>query len=250
MQIPKVKSLAKALEILECFSVEKPELGITQLSEMLGLYKSNVHNIISTFEQYGYIEQNPATMKYRLGFKILELAHILNADLGMHKIITPVINELAREVDEVVYFAIPQNGQVLYLDGGYPASFFAVRSMMGEKAEMYCTAIGKAILAFLPDKDKTDAIEKQSFSQHTDKTIASKEELLLELNRIQLRGYSIDNMEHEYGIRCVAVPVFNLREQLMGAISISAPSPRITQDLLEEYAEKLHHYAKKITLLL
>jgi len=246
----KVKSLKKALDILGCFSVRTPELGISEISDQLGLYKSNVHNIISTFEQLGYIEKNPMNGKYRLGMKILELAYIINSNLGLHKVILPPMSELSAEVNEVVYFAVPKDSYILYLEGVYPANSYSARSMVGETAEMYCTSLGKAILAFLPPDQAIRAIHEQSMRRHTENTIVDRSVLLEELELIRKRGYSIDNMEHEFGIRCVGVPVFKRDGTLLGAMSISGPSPRIDDGKIELYAEKLRSYSQKISMRL
>ncbi len=243
----KVKSLRKALSILECFTIKAPEQGITEISEKLGLNKSNVHNIISTFEHCGYVERNPATARYRLGSRILELAYVLNAGLGLQQVVRPFINALAQQVGEVVYFGIPKDGRVLYMDGGYPDNALTVRSMMGEKAEMYCTAIGKAMLAFLPGEEMAPALNRQSMLPFTPATLTSRAALLEDLAACRARGYSVDNMEHEFGIRCVGVPVFNRNGALIGAVSVSGPSPRLEQDKVEAYAGLLKECAQNIS---
>lgn len=244
----KLKSLKKSLDLLSCFSVKQSELGITELSQQLGLYKSTVHNIVSTFELCGFLEKNPVTNKYRLGTKILELAHVVNANLGLHQIVEPHIRRLANEINETVYFAIPKEGQVLYIGDAYPSSSYAVRSIMGETAEMYCTALGKAMLAFLPAQAQTDAIEKQSMIVFTPNTITSAEHLRSELVQIRNRGYSVDNMEHEFGVKCVAVPVYKRDNSLLGAISVSGPSLRFDENAVQSYASTLLSCGREISL--
>jgi len=110
----KVKSLYKAIKILECFSEKKPELGITEISQQVGLYKSNVHNIISTFEALGYVESNPDNGKYRLGTKILELAHVISSNISFRRIVLPYMHEIANQTNETVYLGIP-NEETFYI---------------------------------------------------------------------------------------------------------------------------------------
>ncbi|WP_168119988.1 IclR family transcriptional regulator [Paenibacillus sp. HB172176] len=245
---PKVKTLKKALDVLEVFSVSTPELGISEIGEKLGLYKSNVHNIISTFEQCGYIERNPDTGKYRLGTKILELAFVINSSLGLHNMIYPPLSQLSSEVNEVIYFAVPRASHILYLEGVYPANSYSVRSMTGETAEMYCTSLGKAILAYLPPDQAMKAISEQSMTSYTPNTITERSALLHELDLIRGRGYSVDNMEHEFGIKCVGVPVFKRDGTLLGGMSISGPSLRFDDSMIEDYAAKLRACSQKISL--
>jgi len=244
----KVKSLKKALDVLECFTVKKPELGITEIGDILGLYKSNVHNIISTFEQCGYIEKNPENNKYRLGMKILELAYVINSNLGLHKIVHPFMSALSNEINEVLYFALPKEDEIIYLEGVYPSSSYSARSMVGEKAEMYCTSLGKAILAYLPKEKRDRIIKNQSMTAYTPTTITDPSVLLTELRKIRDQGYSVDNMEHEFGIKCVGVPVFKRDGALLGAISISGPSLRFDDQTIAEYVKKLQHCSREISM--
>lgn len=246
----KVKSLTKALHILECFTVKEPELGITELSQRLGLNKSNVHNIISTFEQAGYIEQNPENNKYHLGLKLLELSRVISAHLGLNNIAGPLIRPLADELGEVIYFAIPKDGQVLYIEGAYPSGVLNTRSMLGETAEMYCTSLGKSMLAYMPADQAMLCLSRQSMRAFTPTTITDRRALIAELELVRARGYSIDNMEHEFGIKCVGVPVFKSNGQLLGALSVSGPSLRFSEEVITRYASRLTTCAQTISQML
>lgn len=246
----KVKSLQKALTILNCFTFEHPELGITEISEMLKLNKSNVYNIVSTFEQCGYLQKNTKTNKYQLGFRILELSRVINVHLGFSGIVNPVIKRLADELNEVVYFAIPKENKVLYIEGAYPTSHLNVRAMLGETAEMYCTALGKVMLAFMPPDDSIRHLERQSMTAFTQNTITDRTILINELQDIRKKGYALDNMEHEFGVKCVSVPVFNRDVELIGAISVSGPSLRFSEETITDYAGRLTVAAQTISMRL
>ena len=114
MAEPKVSSLAKALHVLECFTVDEPELGITEISAKLGIGKSNTHNIISTYCQMDYLQQMP-NRKYALGYKLLEHAFIINQHLGYPRAVYDLLLETAERTDQIVYFGIPYGTDVLYL---------------------------------------------------------------------------------------------------------------------------------------
>lgn len=234
----KVKSLYKALRILDRFSVNSPELGITELSEQLGLYKSNVHNIVDTFVKMGYLEQNPENEKYRLGFKILELSHVISSSISIRKVILPYMQELSSSTNETVYLGMPNDSEVIYLESSSPKNQLSTRSMLGVKAPLYCTGIGKAMLAYLPDEILNGIIAK-GLKKYTDHTISDDDTLREEMAAIRSRGYSIDNMEHEYGIKCIGMPVLNKKKQVVAAISLSGPSLRFDEDKIKEHALKL-----------
>ncbi|HAX95061.1 MAG TPA: IclR family transcriptional regulator [Prolixibacteraceae bacterium] len=231
----KVKSLHKALQVLECFTSESPELGITEISEKLDLYKSNVHNIISTFEKLGYIEKNKDNDKYRLGLKILELAQVISSNISLRKVALPYMQQIADKTGEIVYLGIPSEGQVIYLDSACPRNGTPSRSMLGIRAPMYCTAIGKAMLAYLPE----NALTQQEMVRYTDNTLLSRDKLKEELKSIRENGFSLDNMEHEYGIKCIGAPIRSKKGVAVAGISISGPSLRFTKDHIPALARIL-----------
>lgn len=236
----KVKSLAKALNLLECFKSNAPELGITQLSHMLDLNKSNVSNIVSTFEQAGYLEQNPQTGRYRLGLKLLEFSFIINEKLGYQRMFHDVMQGLSKRLNAITYFAIYREQKVFYLCNSYPPEEvynYPFRSIMGESAPLYCTSLGKAMLAFLPQEDFEAYLRLERIG-YTDYTILDEEVLRREIQLTRQRGYSIDNQEHEYGIRCIGVPIFNADNSLLGAMSVSSPS--FDFDHPDELEESVH----------
>ena len=244
---PKVKSLDKALRLLEYFTPETPELGITELAEKMGVTKSNVHNIISTFQNLGYVEKAP-NGKYTLGLKMLEFAYIINQHLGYPKAVHDLLMEAAALTDEIVYFGLPYGTQVLYLYVAHPLSRmaeFPYREILGEKGPLYATGIGKAILANLPEAEWPEHIPAVR-TAFTPNTFTDYDAFLQELRRTRTRGYAIDNVEHEPNVRCVAVPVFNTAGTLVGGMSTSGPLSIMTDEKLMECASILQNAALKM----
>ncbi|NLG24043.1 MAG: IclR family transcriptional regulator [Clostridiales bacterium] len=244
MKEPKVKSLAKAMRVLECFKAN-PELGVTEISERLGLFKSNVFDILSTFQSLGYVAQNERNGKYHLGYKVLELSHVITAYMGFRKTVYPHMQQLAQEIGETVYLAIPDGVDVLYLDAAYPGHAYATRAMLGERAPMYCTGLGKALLSRM-DPVMWQCVAERPLTAFTDTTISDRDALFCELALTRERGYSIDNMEHEHGVKCVGVAVVNDLGQPVAALSVSGPSPRLDADKVDGYAARLIDIAARI----
>lgn len=234
----KVKSLAKAMKVLECFTVQEPELGISDIARKLELQKSTVHNILSTFERMGYVAKNAQTEKYSLGLKMLSFGYVINSHMDLRRLFTPCMHQIATEVNEVCYLGIPYGSDVLYLEAVYPQYNSSTRSISGETAPMYCTGLGKVMLAYMPEKDR-EAILLQPRIKYTDYTITDINVLRDNLEEIRTNGFSTDNMEHEYGIRCVAVPVFGADGRLVASISVSGPSPRFDPMTIVRAAEIL-----------
>lgn len=202
----KIMSLAKALKILESFK-DSPEMGISEISKKMSLHKSNVYDILATFESLGYVGQNK-NGKYHLGLKILELSHVITGYMGFRRNAYPYMLKIAEKTGETVYLGVPDGTDVLYLDAAYPGSVFNTRSMLGERAPMYCTGIGKVILANL-GKDMWELVFAQPKIKFTENTILDKQRLHDSLMEILARSYAVDNMEHEHGITCVGMAIIN-----------------------------------------
>lgn len=246
----KVKSLEKALKILECFTVEQPELGIAQIAETLDLYKGNVHNIVSSFEKMGYLEQNPINKKYRLGMKLLEFTYIINSNIHYQNFVYDIICEIAAELSCRVYFAIPKNNKVFYLNNAhYPTKYHVTpyRIIIGETAPMYCTSLGKAMLAFM-SKDKQEEILALPRKKFTRNTILELSDLKTELQTIRNQGYAIDDAEHEQGIKCLGVPVIS-RGEVVAALSVSMSKPEFDDAMINKYYSHLLRAANEIKTL-
>ena len=242
---PKVKSLFKALRLLELFDRKNPERGISEIVRESGMLKSSVYNIVSTFSQCGYLQKNKHTKKYHLGLKILELGNVLQNSDELPRILKPYMDEVVEKCSETVYFAIPSSTEAIYLNASHPSGIAFMRSVIGVRVKMYCTGVGKAMLAFLGD-DLLQQVVAEGLIPCTQQTITDADVLAEELRGIRQRGYAIDDMEHEYGIRCVAAPVRNAGDEVIGALSISGPSLRIMDDRIKFFARQLIDVAERV----
>jgi DNA-binding IclR family transcriptional regulator len=241
----KVKSLYKAIKLLDYFDNNHPERGVSELSELSGLLKSSIYNILSTYETCGILEKNPQTSQYRLGLKILALSNVISRDDVITEIIRPYMEELSEGIGETVFFATPYGNSIIYREATFPNHSMSIWAIKGVVAPMYCTALGKAILSCMDD-ECTERILSDTMKPFTPYTITDKQTFREEIKKIREQDYSVDNMEHEYGIKCVSVPIKNGNDHLIGAISISGPSLRFSDDKILEYAQLLKDRARRI----
>lgn len=244
---PKVKSLAKSLKILSCFTIQEPVLGVTELAERIGVTKSNIHNILSTFTSMGYLDRLPDG-RYTLGLKILEYAFIINQNLGYPNAVYDILVDTAGKTNEIVYFGLPYGTNVLYLYVAHPANRMGVlpyRDILGETSPFYCTGIGKAILAHMPEEEWLAHIpaERTRFQPNT---ITDLDAIVEELRRTRRRGYAIDNSERDPNVRCVGVPVYNSADKLVAGVSTSGPAITMTDEKLMECAGILQNAALRM----
>jgi DNA-binding IclR family transcriptional regulator len=241
----KVKSLYKAIKLLDYFDSSHPERGISELAELSGMLKSSVYNIMSTYEACGIIEKDPKTSQYRLGLKILALSNVLAQDDVFREVIRPYMEELSEQTGETVFLATPYGNDIIYREAAYPNHAISVRAIKGVVAPMYCTSLGKAILSCM-EPEYTERVISEGMKAFTPNTITDPQAFREEMQKIRIQGYSVDNMEHEYGIKCVGVPLRNSDGQLVGAISLSGPSLRFNDEQIKKYAALLTDYARRI----
>lgn len=231
-----VKSLARAMQVLECFSVEEPELGISEIAKRLGTQKSTIFNILNTFQKTGYVCQNPKTNKYYLSVKILHLGYIVNHHMGLRDVFAPYLAQIAEGTNEVCYFGMLDNNEVLYIESAHPAGQHQARNILGERAPLHCTGLGKVMLAHLPPEE-IEKILSGELKPFTPYTLCDPDAMRAQLEEIRVNGYAVDNMEHEFGVRCVAVPVFNAAGKVFAAVSVSGPSLRFDQATIAQHAQ-------------
>ncbi len=235
----KVKSLAKAVHILKCFTSARPELGVSEISRELHLPKSTVHNVLDTFADEGLVEQDPVSGKYRLGLQILYLGNVMREGLGLRRVALPVMEKAKELFRETVHLATEQDGMIVYLESVQPPDRSVGRLAMGKWVFMHCTGLGKAILAYMPEEQVQSIVAHHGLREYTPNTIHTIDDLLVALKEIHARGYAVDNMEHEWGIRCIAVPIWDEDGQVKAAMSISGPSERFPLSDIDAKARTL-----------
>lgn len=242
-----VKSVSRALDIITLVSLKKGGLGVTEIAKQIDINKSSVYRILSTLVQYGYIEQDGDTGKYKLGYKFLEISSKLLESIDLRAEARPFLQELENETNEVIHLVVYDQGEVVYIEKLEGNETLRMHSKVGKRAPMHCTSVGKAILAHLPLNVVIDILDRKGMPVHTDKTITDKDEFLKELSQVRQNGYALDLEENEYGITCVAAPIFDHLGKVIAAVSISGPTMRMTEDRLKTLKTIMIRTGKEIS---
>lgn len=243
-----IQAVENALNVLEQFKGEKAELGITELSQTLGLHKNNVFRLLATLESRGYIEQNMKNENYRLGIKAVELGSAFLSNTGLIKVAVEKLEELSQEVNETVYLGLLKENQVFYIEDWEAKQALRVKSRLGTRMSPLCTATGKIILSYLGDDERDKIIKANEFVKYTNKTILEKARFLEELSEVKKVGYAMDREEKDEGITCVAGPIFNYNSHVVAAVSISGPTTRLAEDKVKEfYSKRVLEVCEKIS---
>jgi len=224
-----VNSVLKAVKILEIIGKSRP-LGISEISRELGIPKSSTHGLLQTLESEEFVEKNKDTNKYNLGTRLIELGYRAQNDLAICRIAKPYLNGINQETDETVHLTLLDDDEVLYVDCVESKRRMRTYSVIGIKAPLYCTAVGKAILAELPEKHIKQIIISKGLAKLTDKTITTEAGLYQDLSDTRNRGYSIDNKEHEDQLICVGSAIRDVNGETFASLSVSGPSDRMTEE--------------------
>ncbi|MCX7795331.1 MAG: IclR family transcriptional regulator [bacterium] len=229
-----VQSLERALRIIDLLAHSGKPMGVTEIGKLIGVHKSTAYRLVNTLRQFGYVDQDKETEKYFLGLKPLELSSIINERLDIKDIIHPYLEELADKTNETVHLAVREGDEIVYIDKVESKHTIRMYSRVGARAPLYCTALGKCLLAFGPEELIKKWISKDTLPQRTPNTIKTGKELDEELEKVREQGYALDREEFEPGIRCIGVPIINRKGKAISAISISIPSFRLTEERLQE----------------
>lgn len=227
-----IQSVSHALDVLEQFQGDVDELGVTELSKKLKLHKNNVFRILATLQSRNYIEQNKANENYRLGIKCLELGQTFVQQRGMLKQAKPILRDLAEKSGETSYVSILRGNDVVYIDSVEASSTVRVVSRLGLHMPTHATAAGKALVAFESEEELRKRFN-QELPGYTPKTHRTSEELLEDLAAVRERGYATDLEEFEEGLRCIAAPVRDYTRKVIGAVSVSGPAHRLSDERIE-----------------
>ena len=242
-----IQSIDRALQVLELFSLEKPELGVTEISKALNIYKSNVHNILTTLSEKSFVKKDVKTDKYKLGIKFFELGSVVIKNMDLRKIAHPYIEELSKKFNETVHLGVLDKGRVVSIEREESDKGLCSHIEIGKRAPLHCTAVGKAIMAYL-SKDKVAAIVKEKgLKKYTENTITNKKELEKEFLKIRKQGYAVDNMEHEEGVHCIAGPIRDHSGEVIASMSVSGPAFRINESNIPSIAKKVKEYCDYIS---
>ena len=242
-----LKSVRKALQIFELFTIDTPELSISDLVRKLSMPKVSVYRFLRVLMKSSFITQDRQTKKYRLGIKIFELGSIVLRNFDLREVAFPLIVELSKRSGETVHLGVLDNQQVVSIEGVESDQSLRISLPVGKRVYLHSTGIGKAILAFLPEQEVKEIVRQKRLPRFTNNTIIHFEQLMKEIQLIKKRGYAIDNEENEPGIRCIAAPIFDVNKQVMASISISGPSVRIPHSRIAELSSMVTETSQKIS---
>ena len=231
-----VQSAERIFQILEMLA-ENGEMGLMELSAALDLHKSTVHRLLMSLIYMGYAKQNEQTQKYMLTYKLVNTAGKILERTDILQIAKPFMERLSDISGETVHLVQREGNHILYISK-IEAKVGTIRmvSHVGMVHPMYCSGVGKAIMATLSEKEVKAIWEESVIEKRTEKTITEYSQMLTTLEEVRRKGYALDDEENEEGVRCIAACLRSYGKNVKYAFSISGPVSRMTMERVEELA--------------
>ena len=224
-----IGSVIKAIEVLKELSRSEGGLGVTEISNNLNYGVSATYHLLNTLRLCNIIEQDKETKKYRIGFELFRISSVAKNQNNLANIAQPHLDKLKENVGETSNLVVLDNSKTVYIAQSESNNLLKMFTQLGARVPFYCTGAGKAILAYQSEEVQKYTISKTSFNKYTKNTLTTEEELINEFKIIRIQGYALDNEEREFGVTCVAAPVFDCFKEAIAAISISGPTSRLNE---------------------
>jgi IclR family transcriptional regulator, KDG regulon repressor len=224
-----IRAVERALDVLSCCSHQTPELTMTQIAEQIGINKSTVHRLLATLEKKRYVERDTATGLYRPGIRLYQMAYLTLEHNDLRRLATMFLHRLCDQQRENVNLAILDVTDVIYLDVVESLQRVKLAATSGQRLPAFCTASGKAILAFLPEEN-VKRILQQGTPRYTQHTLSTSKEFFEDLYHTREQGFAISEQEYEDGINAIAAPIFTGSNQPIASVSVAGPAYRLTRE--------------------
>lgn len=226
-----VQAVRTALDIIEYLQREE-RAGVTELSNELGRSKGTIHSHLTTLVQGHYLTREDS--EYRLSLRYLDLGETVKKRLEYYEVARAELDELAEASGELAQLATEEHGMAIYLYKSKGEQAVETASSVGKREYPHCISLGKVILAHLPRERVETIVEHNGLPEFTPQTITERAELFEELDRVRERGYAFDDEERIQGLKCVGAPITGPTGDVLGALSVSGPSSRMTGERFTE----------------
>jgi len=232
-------TVGKALSVLDQVAEFGRPVRFSELLAKSNYPKATLYRLLRTLTHQGLVAFDEDHGSYFLGVRLVRLAHQAWRQSSLAPIASPYMEELSLDLGETIHLAQLDGGHVLYVDKRNSDDPVEMFSQAGKVGPVYCTGIGKAMLAWSSQLEQDQIIAQQSFHNFTDRTLTSAKALRAELTNIRARGYAIDNQEHESGIICVALPLLSHSGRVLGGLSVTSSTSRHSFKALEAMIPKI-----------
>ena len=238
--------LTRGLMVLSAIADSKAPMRFADLQSELDVPKATLHRMLSSLLLDGMVRFDESSQTYRVGYRLLELANMAWRQSDVRELAHPLMLDLAEVTNESVQLAVLVDTNAVYLSQVESEQSVRYTVSVGDKSPVYCSGVGKALLAGLPEDQRLELVDAIEFKRYTQQTMTSPAMLLRQLKEIKKRGYALDTEEHQHGIRCVAAAILDSAGMPVAAISVTAPTFRVTDSDFEDWGKRVADAANTI----
>ncbi|MGI8989919.1 MAG: IclR family transcriptional regulator [Bryobacteraceae bacterium] len=242
-----VPALQRGLAVIELLARSRGGLTLSQVTRYLELPKSSVFCLLHTLDDSGFVYRDGDSGKYRLSLRVCGLADLALNGIGLREQARPYLRRLADSSGMTVHLAVLEKGTCILIEKISPPGVSLVATWVGKHMSFHCTALGKALAAYLPEEELDSLIREHGLQRHNDFTIHSAKRLKKELASVRERGYAIDDEEEEIGVRCAGVPILDAAGQAVAAVSVVASVTELHAGNMDRIARHLMAVAGDIS---
>ncbi len=242
-----MKTIKKALDVLEIFLNRDDEIGLTELASLTGMNVSTAHRVVMTLVRRGYINQRQKRQKYSLSTKFLQFGYVLNKRMTIRDVAFPMLDGLNKMVSESVNIAVLDQNEAVYIEHIESNQNLRIFTQVGNRVPLHCTGVGKVFLAHMNGEELEKALNSKDLPSYTKNTITDVNKLKHDLTIIRKENVSIDDEEREIGVKCIASPIKNSNESVVAALSVSGPSARLSSKRVHEIKPLVRSCALEIS---
>ncbi len=247
MPADKIQTLTRAIALLDCFTMDRPELGVREAARLVNLSTSATGRMLSALRELGILNQNSATRTYSMGSKVLTWAGVYTSNLDVRNLALPALQELHSRTSETISLYILENNERLCVERLESPQNVRIVARVGRRLPLYAGSAGKAMLAFLPLAQREEYLRNIPLTPLTSQTMVDPDSLRQELEKIREQGYAVSHGEWILEAAGVAIPIFDQKGEVLAAISISGPDQRFTEEKVAQYVPELTRVAAQIS---
>jgi DNA-binding IclR family transcriptional regulator len=247
MPSDQVQTLNRAFALLDCFTIDKPDLGVRELARMTGLSSSTTGRLLAAMKDAGILHQNSNNHVYSLGLKVLSWAGVYTNSLDIRSLALAYLQELHRVTQETISLYLLDGKDRVCVERMESPHNVRITSRIGLRLPLYAGSAGKAMLAFLPEAQREEILCSTPLVPLTEKTIIDPEQLRRELDQIREVGYAVSRGEWQIDASGVAAPIFDSNHFPTAAVTISGPAQRFTDEAFAEYIQMIQPVAAQIS---
>lgn len=217
-----IASLAKGLQVIECFGAETPRLSITEVAGRTGLDRATARRCLLTLHELGYADYDGKF--FSVTPRVLRLGMGALATLPLPKLVQPWLDQLSQQIGLSTSVGILDETEIVYLARAAERRVMSIGLMPGSRLPAHCTSLGRVLLAALPEDQARALVEASDLSPRTQMSVTDPEAIMAELARVRAQGYAVIDQEVEMGLRSIAVPIRSHRGEVVAALNIGVPA--------------------------